>query len=417
MVAFHFPPLAGSSGIQRTLRFVQQLPKFGWQPLVVTAHERAYEQRDADAPREIPGGLVVQRAQAFDAARHLALRGRHLAALARPDRWMSWKFDAVRRGLALVRDYQPQLLWSTFPIATAHAIGAELHRRTRLPWVADFRDPMAQDDYPDDPATWRAYDSIERATVGAAAASVFTTPGAVRMYRQRYPAAAERVHLIENGYDEASFEALNDPAAGPLNPGATTLLHSGIVYPSERDPTHLFAALGRLAEIDPATRRRLKIRFRAPVHVALLQRLAAEHGVGDVVECLPAVAYRDALAEMCRADGLLVLQASNCNAQIPAKLYEYLRCGRPILGLADPAGDTAAALLGSGAATLAPLDDAAAIAAALGRFVAGLADGGAAAPRADVVAAASRFERTRALATLLDQLADRQAARPTVVRP
>ena len=37
MVAYHFPPLAGSSGIQRTLRFVQQLPSFGWQPLVLTA--------------------------------------------------------------------------------------------------------------------------------------------------------------------------------------------------------------------------------------------------------------------------------------------------------------------------------------------------------------------------------------------
>jgi hypothetical protein len=26
MVAYHFPPLAGSSGIQRTLRFVRHLP-------------------------------------------------------------------------------------------------------------------------------------------------------------------------------------------------------------------------------------------------------------------------------------------------------------------------------------------------------------------------------------------------------
>lgn len=32
------------------------------------------------------------------------------------------------------------------------------------------------------------------------------------------------------------------------------------------------------------------------------------------------------------ADALLVLQASNCNAQIPAKAYEYTRTGRLILG-------------------------------------------------------------------------------------
>ncbi len=43
MVAYHFPPLAGGSGIQRTLRFAQYLPEFGWQPLVLTASPCAIE--------------------------------------------------------------------------------------------------------------------------------------------------------------------------------------------------------------------------------------------------------------------------------------------------------------------------------------------------------------------------------------
>ena len=43
MIAYHFPPLAGSSGIQRTLRLVQQLPRHGWQPLVLTVMSLAYE--------------------------------------------------------------------------------------------------------------------------------------------------------------------------------------------------------------------------------------------------------------------------------------------------------------------------------------------------------------------------------------
>ena len=44
MLAFHFPPLAGSSGIQRTLGFARHLPEFGWQPLILTATPGAYEQ-------------------------------------------------------------------------------------------------------------------------------------------------------------------------------------------------------------------------------------------------------------------------------------------------------------------------------------------------------------------------------------
>jgi hypothetical protein len=107
---------------------------------------------------------------------------------------------------------------------------------------------------------------------------------------------------------------------------------------------------------------------------------------------------------MLRADALLVLQASNCNEQIPAKLYEYLRCDRPILGLCDPAGDTAAALRQAGLNAIVPLDDAAQIAAALRRFV----DGGTgmrdARPEQAAVAAASRRGRSVALAALLDRL-------------
>src|SRR5207344_2703688 len=95
LIAYHFPPLAGSSGIQRTLRFAQQLPDFGWQPIVLTAHPRAYERVSADLAAEVPPGLTVHRAFALDAARHLALRGRYFGSMARPDRWASWKYDAV----------------------------------------------------------------------------------------------------------------------------------------------------------------------------------------------------------------------------------------------------------------------------------------------------------------------------------
>ena len=54
MVAYHFPPLAGSSGIQRTLRFAQQLPHLGWSPLVLSANARAYERTSSDLLDELP---------------------------------------------------------------------------------------------------------------------------------------------------------------------------------------------------------------------------------------------------------------------------------------------------------------------------------------------------------------------------
>jgi len=408
MIAYHFPPLAGSSGIQRTLRFVQHLPGYGWQPLVVTADPRAYERTSDDLLQEIPEGTVVHRAFALDTSRHLALHGRHLAWMARPDRWVSWRFDAVRTGLRMIRDYQPDVIWSTYPIATAHLIAAQLHRRTGVPWLADFRDPMAQPGYPANPRTRQSFIDIESTAVREARFSTFTTPGAAREYRRRYPEAAARILVLENGYDEESFPptAHTAQAPEPLHPGQLTLLHSGLVYPMERDPTQLLRALQSLKDSGKLPPGQLRLRFRAAVHDSMLARLAREHQVEDWIECLPAVGYRAAIAEMLRADGLLVLQAACCNEQIPAKIYEYLRAGRPILALTDAAGDTAATLRAAGVEHLAPLDSAEAIATQLMAFVTALRQAKAAPPSPAVVRQASRRERTAELVRLLEACRD-----------
>jgi Glycosyltransferase Family 4 len=407
MVAYHFPPMAGSSGIQRTLRFVQHLPEFGWQPLVLTAALPAYERTSDDLLSEIPPGTVVQRAFALDTARHLAVAGRYVSATARPDRWVSWRFDAVRQGMQLIRRYKPRALWSTYPIATAHLIAARLQRRSGLPWIADFRDPMAQQGYPPDPLTRRSFIDIETAAMNQASHNLFTTPGAARMYRERYPYASDRIGVLENGFDEDSFAAVEAAALAmpPLNPGLTTLLHSGIVYPSERDPTQLFEALGALRRSGRIVPSEFKLRFRASVHDQMLDSLALRHGVQDCVEVLPAIGYKDALCEMLRADALLLLQGSGCNEQIPAKTYEYLRARRPVLCLSDPAGDTQAVLESAGLTASARIDSSPDIQAALPPFVAAVKRGQAALPSRDAVQSASRRGRSAVLAAMLDRLA------------
>lgn len=404
MVAYHFPPLAGSSGIQRTLRFVQHLPGFGWEPIVLTVRPAAYERTSDDLNSEVPPRIRVERAFALDAARHFTIGGRYPAFLARPDRWMSWRFAAVAAGTRLIRDYKPQVVWSTYPIATAHVIGRILHERSGLPWIADFRDPMAQDGYPADPRLWRSFKNIEEKAIRRARFSVFTTPGAARLYSERYPDAAARVTVIENGFDEESFAGLSgvDASQSPLNPGALTLLHSGIVYPSERDPTMLFAALNRLSNNGRLRNGKFKLRFRAAGHEELLARLVQRNNLAEFVEILPPTGYRPALEEMTRADGLLLLQAANCNEQIPAKLYEYLRAGRPILALTDPQGDTAATVRHAGLDTIARLDSIDEIQRLLERFIDQDASQSLPIPDGDHVAGASRKQRAGSLATLLD---------------
>ena len=411
LVAFHFPPQRGSSGIQRTLKFAQHLPQLGWKPLVLSAHRRAYVATSDDQLGDLPHDLVVRRAFALDSGRHLAIRGRFLRPMALPDRWISWMFGAVPVGLKLIREHRPRVIWSTYPIPTAHLIGYLLKRFSGLPWIADMRDPMTEDHTPAIPMVWHAYRFVEKLTVRNCTRMTFTTPGALKMYRARYPEVpATRFRLIENGYDEDDFvrATANYQPADKAQGAPLVLLHSGIIYPSERDPTPMIEALGELRREGSISPDSLRVVLRAAVHEDLLGGLIEKNGLQGLVMLEPPIPYRAALAEMLDADGLLVMQAANCNSQIPAKLYEYMRARRPILALTDPKGDTAATMRDAGLDTIARLDDKDDIKAGVMRFMGLLESGQAPLPPDNASQFYSRRSRSSQLAALLAEVVAEQ---------
>lgn len=403
MIAYHFPPQKGSSGIQRTLRFCRYLPDVGWKPVILTVTANAYEKVDDDLIADVPKDTPVLRAFAINAARKLAITGRYPWFIAVPDRWSSWTVMGVLKGLAAVRRYRPHVIWSTYPIATAHLIGYVLHKLTGLPWVADFRDPMAQDGYPPDPRVWRIFQWIEKKIFKHAAACLFTSPSAIKDYLHTYPGLEEqRLILLENGYDEDAFANLAPAVSDHRTTGRRLLLlHSGIVYTQERDPTALFRAIGLLKRRSAIAADRLEIRFRASANDALLAELARQYGIEDLITIAPPVPYGVALAEMATADALLVMQAANCNSQIPAKVYEYLRVSRPILALTDINGDTADLLQRAGITDIVSLESTEAIVTGLPDFLDKLEAGTVNLADPEFVRGCSRRARTEQLAAVL----------------
>jgi hypothetical protein len=404
MIAYHYPPMSGGSGVQRTLAFTRHLPSAGWQPLVLSVSPGAYVSAQA---ADAPPGITVHRSFALDSARHLALRGRYPSLLAQPDRWISWWLSAVPAGLRLIHRHRPDVIWSSYPIATAHLIALTLHRLSGIPWIADQRDPLVDTDYPADPRRRRIHGWIEQQAMRRAAAVVCTTPGAVRDLALRHPERNKpRVELIENGYDETSFITAETASPGPRAPDSRfLLLHSGVIYPSERDPGALFAALAHLlsnGDLGPAN---FHLRLRATGHDDYLRGLMRQHpGIEQLIELAPPLPYKDALAEMIGADGLLLLQAENCNGQIPAKMYEYLRANRPLLALTHPDGDTAGALRRAGIDTIGRLDSAGNIAGALMSFLRLCRQHQAPLAPPALVARHSRAAGTHELAALLDRI-------------
>lgn len=407
LIAFHFPPASGSSGVHRAHTLAKYLPELGWHPIVLTAHPRAYPTAAARSEEESFPASSIFRAQALDSARHLSFRGAYFDFLAWPDRWISWYPTAVLRARQLIRTYRPHILWCTYPIATAMLIGLTVHRLSGLPWVADFRDSMTDTGFPVGNVKRRIHHWIEKKTVAAAESIVFTAPGTKEMYAARFPWVTKgKWQTILNGFDEDAFlraESLRQSTARSEAHKKLILLHSGVIYPKERDPTSLFQAISQLKVQGVLTESSFELRLRATGHDEQLSPIAEKLNISDLVSFLPPLPYERALSEMLDVDGLLLLQASSCNHQIPAKVYEYARAKRPILALTDENSDTAWLLNQLGNHILAPLNSAPRIAETLPNFLDCLRSGWPSEKR-NSIDAFSRFAQAKKTAELFDQV-------------
>jgi glycosyltransferase involved in cell wall biosynthesis len=340
-VAFHYPPEASSSGVLRTLKYTRYLGDHGWRITVLTLNRRAYDVQDPGLESQIPASVRVVRTSFVDVKRHLSLRGVYPGSLAVPDRWIGWWPWAVREGRRVMRMDPVDLVYSTSPHATAHLVALALVRSARVPWVADFRDPWYEE--PPEPGTPRvvhwAGRHLERRVVRRAARVVASTEQLRDALAARYRAEPrEKFCAIANGYDEEDFES------GPVLDGPTAsellILHAGSVNPTFRDPRPLFVAVREAARRGALDISNIRFRFlgAGPFGESAEMTQAVETaGLTGRVEFHPRVPYERALVEQASAGLLLLLQASADTADlVPAKLFEYLRAGRPVLALVGP---------------------------------------------------------------------------------
>jgi glycosyltransferase involved in cell wall biosynthesis len=403
VVAYHFPPQMGSSGLLRTLKYCRYLPEHGWEPTVLTAHPWAYERVGDSQMQEIPSQVKVVRAFALDTRKHLSLRGRYLRFTALPDRWITWSLAAVPAGLIEIYKGDIDVIFTTYPIATAVLIGYLLHKITGLPWVADFRDPMTEEDYPRDPRTRRMLRWLEKKAVLHASRLVFTARSTMQRYLERFPELSpDKCLVISNGYDEADFRSLQ-PVSSKEQRTSIRMQHSGLIYPEERNPLPFFKALSRLKQEGKISGSWFSVDLRACGDAERFQQSVAQLSIQDVVHFPPALPYRESLQDSQQSDILLLLQGASCDHQIPAKTYEYLRLGRPILALTTNTGDTAAVLKECGGATIVDIADEEAIYRTLPQILEAVRAGVHPLPEFDKVARYSRESQAQELAQCLSQ--------------
>lgn len=339
MIAFHFPPMSVSSGYLRPFRFAQFLrADHEWQPQVLTVDPAIYPRTDEKHDAWIKQNLSVERTTAIDTQKHLSFHGRYFEFMAVPDQWILWYPFALMRAYKMIRRQRPDIIWSTCPIATTNLVAATLSRIFSIPWVADFRDPMTLQNYPQGKMRWRVTRWVERITVNRARWLCFTAEYTRQQYVQRYDKLEQKSSVIPNGFDELD----SMPDAQPATTDLLTLLHAGALFPDGRHPKTLFQALRSLLDENFALADRIRIKLRAAGHMLEYQAIVDSLGLSSQVELLPAASYTDVRKEMLAADGLLLFQGAVYDHAVPAKLYEYLVSMKPILGLITENGEVSA---------------------------------------------------------------------------
>jgi len=258
------------------------------------------------------------------------------------DSQWSWFPLAARRGYALCRELGPELIYSTGGAASAHIAAGRISRRTGIPWVAEFQDPLVHGDWYRGKAARKAFAFAERYVCEHASRVVFLTEEARRR-------AAARTSLGDRG--RCIYPGAEPPPESPprrRNGALLRFTHLGS-FGGSRNPAVLLEALRLLLEDRPEIAGTLRFDFYGHCDASSARRLR-EFPVPGVVTYHGRVPRREALSAMRDADVLVLIQnIDDFSAEtIPSKVYEYLVAGRPILALAHRNPELSGMLTGLG---------------------------------------------------------------------
>lgn len=131
IISPHFPP-SNLAVVHRSRLFVQHLPAFGWDPVVLTVHEDFYEEKpDWNLVKLLMPQLRIEKVKAFKIARSrligdIGLRGFR---------------QLTRRAVELVKNESIDFLYISVPSFYAALIGRSVHERTGVKYGIDYVDP------------------------------------------------------------------------------------------------------------------------------------------------------------------------------------------------------------------------------------------------------------------------------------
>jgi len=322
ILAYHFPP-ENATGAARPFRFYRYLPEFGYQPYVVAA---------GDPNQASPLKNVCYVPDKFISAKKTFSEKVLRKFLFPTDEGVFWTRSATAVAEKIVATHSVPAVVSTAPPFTTHMVALALKRRRGLKWIADFRDPLVGNPFRIQsgfPALVDRY--LQARFLSYADALISVTDVFGRDWYRADPSYSGKVHTIWNGFDPD--EVFPSPKISPQS--RQILSHVGGLY-GGRDGVQILQSLERLigrGKVDP---NHLLVRLIGYLEPRIEQENQALFRALKEKGCLEyggEVPRNQALQILADSNYLLLLDGNRQNLAyaVPAKFYEYVRIGRPIL--------------------------------------------------------------------------------------
>jgi len=241
---------------------------------------------------------------------------------------------------------------SVSPPVTSHWAAYRLKRRfPYLKWIADFQDPLLGNPFRLGGPTVRSLERrLERAIFVNADCVSANTDTVQAMWQERYPELRDKFIVSWGGYDPRETIA-----ARPLPERCKPVIsHVGVMY-QQRVPNLLFDSLGRLRKRGKLGDSDLVVELVGSgdlTGVNNREQFEWLQTEGIVSVRSDHISRAKALATSAEADYLLLLDLSGTHhtkLQVPSKLFDYVRIGRPILAFTPHDSPTERILTRSGA--------------------------------------------------------------------
>lgn len=241
-----------------------------------------------------------------------------------------WIFPATQKGLAIYKEWQFDIVVSTFGPPASHIVASVLKRKLNIFWVADYRDLWHDHHFSRAGFPFSLIEkNLENTTVKNADLMTTVSIPLAEKLRKRFN---KPVYTIANGFEyPATSQNLSNL---PSSSQKVKIVYTGNLYLQRQNIHPLFQAIKLLVQEDPHIQDKLEISFYG-WDTGNINEIIKCNCLGDIVSIKGFVPREIVISLQRNADALIFLDWNDQNQHgiLTGKIFEYMFSGTPILGI------------------------------------------------------------------------------------